>query len=254
MFTIDALPDMPDAQPPVVLVAQAKNAAARGGKAKEIVIGSCQPTEYLEPGVDWMSKFGGNWVGGAMFSPNHTAWSYLKYVEKWEITGSSHPSIHDVEIVRQPKHGKVALKLNRAGEERLFYVPDGGYVGTDRVDFRVRVGDQLVRIVQFFKVTKLPIEGEDSDAAWNLCKRREWRISSADNAVTLTNSGWDARLPTLLAAASRSVTGFADLPGLARVGWVERSDKAEGRRTAEGWFRVAGCGKAAQTPHCTQAK
>ena len=37
MLTIDAVPDMQNAQPPVALVAQAENAAARGGKGREFI-------------------------------------------------------------------------------------------------------------------------------------------------------------------------------------------------------------------------
>jgi hypothetical protein len=37
--------------------------------------------------------------------------------------------------------------------------------------------------------------------------------------------------------------------GSARVAWVEHSDKAAGRRTAEGWSRAAGFGEAEQAQY-----
>jgi len=48
---------------------------------------------------------------------------------------------------------------------------------------------------------------------------------------------------SIAARTSRMVSRASSIS----IGWVERSDKAEGRRTAAGWSRVAGFGKAEQT-------
>ena len=240
MLIMDALPDLPNIQPSMVWVAQAENAAARSGKAKELVIGSCQPAAYLEPGVDWVAERQkstpiNGWRGGTMFDPGEHAWIYLKHNEKREIAESFYPSIHDVEIVRQPRYGRVIVDKGDGGHDRLFYFPDGGYVGTDRVDFRVLVGDQPVRIVQFFKVTKLFVEGEEAD---RLCERHEWRISSADgiNLDALTALQENLLLSTLLFNAASALAGFTDLPGLATGQTIGTQITLDTNAAGYGWY------------------
>lgn len=171
MLIMDVLPDMPDAQSPVVLIAQAENATTRGSKSRELVVGKCLPVYYRQGPVDLKDlKALTNGLSGAMLSPNNMVWTYLVYYEKQELTADSYPSIHDIQVVRQPKHGKIIpVKSWGEWEDRLFYIPNEGYVGDDRVDFRVLVEGQPVRFVQFFKVTKLCVDCESGEAD-RLCK------------------------------------------------------------------------------------
>ncbi|MHB8166398.1 MAG: Ig-like domain-containing protein, partial [Sulfuricella sp.] len=157
MFSLEP----PNAPPQIVFVAQADAHLAQ----KKRAIGICMTTEYIAPN-------GRLAEGQGAIGPNYQAMDYFALYEKREI---ALPPYSAIQLVRGPKHGTVTPYWNPGdGIDSWRYVPAGGYTGGDSVEFLVDVQGMPVRVVYFFKVTKLNI---DDGSAEGLCKKFEWKIS-----------------------------------------------------------------------------
>jgi hypothetical protein len=199
MFVLDSLGAPPHAVA-VVAKADAKTVAAR-----ERVMGVCAPVPYLAPGEQ-----PGPGAGGS--SPNHWARDYFWVYENREV---ALPSLRGVEIVTQPKHGKVVIGKNSGDDELLQYIPNAGYVGQDRIEYRVNVEGQPVKLVYFVHVTTQNLDDPDTPI---FCKANTWKISldSPDSSSDDLAAWQRAReLSALISNASQTLTGFTNLTGSA---------------------------------------
>ncbi len=155
---------LPDAH--VMVVAQAPASRA---STKERVLGICMPAIYIAP----VEPNGG--VNG--FSPARAAISYFERYERRTFTESEYPdTVKDIQVVRQPVHGRVAYEPLE-GQKEVFwhYVPQTGYEGPDRVDLLVQIKGQPVRLVYYIQITKKNLDTTPGEV---FCKRPSWKISN----------------------------------------------------------------------------
>lgn len=144
------------------------------------------------------------------FSPAHDAYSYIT---EWKKVNVEFPSNDSVKISLAPIHGSVYpfVHPNRGDEWR--FVPNEGFVGTERIEALVSFGEIKIRIKYLFMVTTLPM---DSDEAESLCgrgpKRKEFSfdyLSSPPNAAYLAPAGSRGPNPSF----KRSTNGVPPGPG-----------------------------------------
>lgn len=152
-------PDLNMAKAPTVLVA--------ANKAREKVVGVCAPVD-----------------NGASIDFGSTAQHYLRRYEGRDPmdVDISRVKIKLLEVVRQPKHGRLFLDDNDPYSSGAYH-PDPGYLGKDRVEAIVSVGKDVVRVVYDLVVQTEAVDGlmsrDDSKKVMKaLCpKGRSWKIS-----------------------------------------------------------------------------
>ncbi|MCX7155119.1 MAG: hypothetical protein NTW45_01580 [Rhodocyclales bacterium] len=107
-------------------------------------------------------------------SPEYAAAEYFKLYEKRTVAV---PASSNVELAEPPKHGKVVYSKFEDGSLNHQYIPDVGYVGDERIVFKVNVDRQTVKLVYLLKVTKVTTGGQVSDDVF--CKKTgtQWKIS-----------------------------------------------------------------------------
>ncbi|MDR0716137.1 MAG: matrixin family metalloprotease [Azoarcus sp.] len=148
-------------------------------------------------------------------------------------------SIKLISIVKQPEHGQFVMLEGEYGSAK--YTPDKGYLGKDRVEVIVSVGDEIIRIVCDFVVQQKATDSlELGGAEWNeLCpKGIGWIISelSAEDYPDLANWYGAASLQSLLTGAKDALTGFTDLSG-ASLGQTTGSQiTLDADAASHGWF------------------
>lgn len=184
MYYIDQLDA---AKTPVVLVAQAPVSG------RERVMGMCVPVEMTQK----------DWLGMMTFDPASDAAQYMEFFAKQPLT--SFLPFDSIRITQQPVHGTLTREKNAVGRDIYVYRPNIGYLGKDRIEAVVPVGNDTVRIIYNLVVQPDPIEREDFDRQ-KYCPMTEWKISSyfktstLDNATLqslLTQSGLDGSAVTL---------------------------------------------------------
>ena len=158
MVTLDTAPV------PLHTVALVAKADGQQLPSKERVMGVCSLVSYLAPGAVPRSGEGGS-------APNDWAREYFRQYEKREL---AYPTRADVTVVEQPKHGKVVLGTNSANLELMQYIPEAGYVGSDRIVYSVSVEGKPVKLVYFVHVTKRNL---DDALPTDFCKANTWKIS-----------------------------------------------------------------------------
>ncbi|MCL2636430.1 MAG: hypothetical protein FWD50_07395 [Betaproteobacteria bacterium] len=202
-------PDLESANPPMVIVA-----AADKTKSREKVLGVCMPVDTYTS-----LSFGG------------MAQKYLmRYAGKDPAdVDISRVQIKLLAITRQPEHGHLEMYEDKTirgsyGKDANYF-PDEGYLGKDRVEALVAVGEDIVRVI--YDIVNIGPHGGESgietfDPRFDgrsvdqlqdyerkkLCpKGPSWRISDAlpENSP----------LSTLLYGAQSAFQGFSDLPGVA---------------------------------------
>ncbi|MDR0578299.1 MAG: hypothetical protein LBI87_12410 [Candidatus Accumulibacter sp.] len=203
--------DLESAKPPMVIIAATSQSSER-------IIGLCLPVDDRV----------GFYFGTA-------AQQYLtQYDGKDPIdVNVSKVKIKLIAITRQPEHGR--LVMDETGlHEGGTYLPDEGYLGKDRVEAIVAVGDDVVKVVvNFVNIGQLG-DGSDKykfdrrfggrsvdqleDPEWKmLCpKGAFWKISDASPENSDLASWIRATsLSLLLSNAQSTLTGFTDLSGAA---------------------------------------
>ena len=165
MFTVD-VPNLP-LQYPSVLVAQSNQAMMEAAR-KEHAAGVCFAIDYNSTPNE----------RSTLLSPDAYAVDYFKLYQKRDIAV---PQLADIALVTQPKHGKVIYVKYKDGLSYPEYVPDFGYVGDEKLVFRVKVDGTTVRLAYLLKVTKL---GADVEGVQDfLCKKNGnfWKIAFNPN-------------------------------------------------------------------------
>jgi hypothetical protein len=82
------------------------------------------------------------------------------------------------EVVQQPKHGNVEFKDGIGFK----YVPNPGYVGSDKIEFLVNVDGKNIKVQYFVKVVddaKLLDTLNQRERSRKYCPKDQWRISSS---------------------------------------------------------------------------
>jgi len=205
MFLVEAMlaNAMAQAEPaPTVQVAAANASPTQ----TNYVAGLCFATETHAGGSEW----GQNRIIGVEEVAGNYVYSHLK-------RDTPYPTANSVKVERNPKYGTLDIGYAQStskplGEPKYWrYTPKPGYNHVvDHATFLVDVQGIPVRVVAVFKVVSpLP------DSAPRPCKIYEWVISSADGTSATDLPAWQtqAQLSTLLASATQSLTGFADLAG-----------------------------------------
>ena len=139
-------------------------------------MGVCSLVPYLSPG-----EMPGPGAGGDL--PNHWARDYFRNYEKRDV---QLPSRADVTVVEHPKHGKVVLGTNSANLQLMQYIPDAGYVGSDRIVYSVPVERRPVKLIYFVHVTKANL---DDTPVTRFCKENTWKISALPKVVLEQSDG-----------------------------------------------------------------
>lgn len=108
--------------------------------------------------------------------PNYQAKGYFQWYENRDI---GLPSYKSIRLVKPPEHGTVApYKHPGNGIDSWRYQPNNGYLGNDKAEFMVGEGETAVRVIYYFKVSKLNLD--DSNVINKMCKQHEWKISLAN--------------------------------------------------------------------------
>jgi hypothetical protein len=159
----------PPNSPLVAIIAKADSKVT--AKTKERAMGVCLPVPYLSKGQTPGPGAGGD-------SPNDWARTYFYAYEKRDVPI---PPLRSVEIVTQPKHGKVVYGKNSGGDELLQYIPTGGYLGNDRIEYRVNIAGESVKLVYFVYVTKDNLDNPDPEKVVPCFGH--WKISANTNSA-----------------------------------------------------------------------
>jgi len=216
MLTMDVLPDMPDVSPPVVLIAQANN-------TKVLKLGMCM-------GVATVDNNSGTPSDVPAFV---IAADYLSRIRGKEIEVPGYDLVKFI-VVKPPQHGQLFLETPVATPfgPRYGYLGEAGYVGKDQFTLRFVVDGQTIEATVFVH----NVVGDD--AAMKACKRAlgVWPLSENTVPDNLEVWGYETRLSTLLASATRSVTGFTDLPGLSTGQTVNYQITLDSNAAGHGWY------------------
>ena len=161
MFSVD-VPDLP---PPYasVLVAQS-NQVTMAAARKERAAGICYAIDYNSTPNE----------NSSFLSPHTVAVDYFKRFEKREVAA---PQPTDIELITQPRHGKVVYQIYQDGLSYPVYIPDSRYVGDEKLVFRAKVDGTTIRLVYLLKVTD---QGADLEGKQDfLCKKTGnfWKIA-----------------------------------------------------------------------------
>jgi hypothetical protein len=157
-------------EPSTVVAAEAQPQKAR---RLERVLGICMPIQYVAPGDTVINSH------GMIGNPSSSAAYYLDVYEKLEVKDL--PAVTSFEIVKAPKHTKLVLSKNGAGEDAMFFVADSGYVGRDYAELRVNVEGRIVKLTYHIHVTKRSLDSRDPLPQF--CpKEPYWKISILENS------------------------------------------------------------------------
>lgn len=183
---------------PTMLVASKQN--------KENVVGVCEVVGDGFPGV---ASFG----TAAQF--------YLRdYKGKDPMdVDISRIKIQVLSVTKQPQHGRLIMTGNSPYGGRWVYYPNEAYLGKDKVEALVSVGNDIVRVVYNF-VTQAEVVDQLPDGQYRkYCPRHTWKISSNLPTGTDDFTNWQttANLNAMLANASGSLTNFSRMTASPRV-------------------------------------
>ena len=109
------------------------------------------------------------------FDPSLDATRYLAQVEKLSISERADIS---VALESGPRHGAVHPEQNPDGSTRYEYAPNAGFVGDERIVYRVSIDGTVVRVVYLLKVSRTAV---DNISHALLCRKTGvvWKISQA---------------------------------------------------------------------------
>lgn len=195
MFSMDAL-DLSNQQ---VL---ASSMSDKISQKKPHVLGVCLTSKYIAANNSSM-------YGQGRIAPNYDAREYFDLYQNREI---SLPVYKSIQVLKKPQHGSISqYKHLETNSDEWRYLPNVGFVGNDQVEFVVGEGETAVRIIYYFKVSKLNLD--DGTVVRKLCKQLEWKISLSDSQDQTDFTNWQttANLNAMLANASGSLTNFSDL-------------------------------------------
>lgn len=146
------------------VVAQASQ-AQKTPVHKERAMGICFGVDYNQSGQDYVS-------GG--LSPEYLATAYFSGYENREVI---QPPSSNAKLVTPPKHGKVVVAKYEDGSSKHQYVPAPGFIGDDKIVFRVNIDGTAVSVVYVLKVTKTFTDTPGVHDS--LCKKTgtQWKIS-----------------------------------------------------------------------------
>ena len=185
--------EIPDLGTPAVIVAAAPAAS------HEKVMGVCLPVQQTQDKV----------LGVLTTSPDSDAVVYLSRYFKLEVASIS---FENIRITKQPTYGQLSREKDAGGIDRYVYRPNFGYLGKDRFEAVVLVGNETVRIVYYIVVqpNRTDQEGFRSE---KYCPKLDWKISlpSTSRDVASLQPFLDAALLT----TARQTLAFADLTGSA---------------------------------------
>lgn len=148
--------------PPDLDIAKASTVIVAASKTREKVIGVCEPVDTL-----------------TTFSFGVPAQHYLvQYEGKPPMdVDISRVKLKLLEIVRQPKHGRLFMNDNDPYGSGAYH-PDKGYFGKDRVEAIFSVGKDIVRVIYIFVVQAEAVDQLSEAKEKALCpKGFYWKIS-----------------------------------------------------------------------------
>lgn len=159
----------------VPVIAQATT-AEKTIENRERAIGVCYGVAFNPTGEEHSS----------LLTPQDVAASYFGFYEKKMVDV---PPLSNVELVGQPKHGKVLYSKYHDGMLHPTYIPAPGYVGDERIVFKVSVDGKTVKVVFLLNVTNRFTATDSSDVQDLLCKKTGdfWRISFWDVGELLSH-------------------------------------------------------------------
>ncbi len=194
-----------------VFIAQVSNSDST---KRKYVVGDCM-------GVDNSNGFTTE-HSGFTFEPKLAA-SYLN-----RVTGKKLHLNSEVNILLEPKHGKIEIGRNEIGEPVYYYHPNKDFFGKDEARFIVKSGKVEVEVRHYFHVVNHPI-GNLTDK--ELCKNKTlWRIAGANVTQLKPQTPASAALPSPIAIPASFLS--LDLLAFSRVrraeyGWVLDAEKLQ---------------------------
>lgn len=157
--------DTPDALPPTVAVVT-KADTIKTSK-EEPVVRICYPVQYVAPGEQPGSRAGSS-------SPD--SWTKVDSPANEKST-MERLLIKSVEILKKPRNGTLVFPMNSKNGKLLQYIPQPGYAGTDRIEYRVGIVGKQVRLIYFIHVTKKNLHDPKTPL---FCKGRNWKTSQSE--------------------------------------------------------------------------
>ncbi len=149
--------------PAFMVIAQADQGQKTEAVNRERAMGVCFSLTYNPTGQEH----------SAFLSPEYAAAGYFALYENRE---TNEPPSSNVELVEPPKHGKVTYSKYEDGLFHHKYIPNPGYVGDDKLVFKVHVDGQIVRLVYLLKISRTVVSNQSDDV---FCKKTgtQWKIS-----------------------------------------------------------------------------
>jgi Bacterial cadherin-like domain/Matrixin len=131
-------------------------------------------------------------------------------------------------IIEQPRNGRLVRFSDKKGTDNrgepystyspnsYEYVPNSGFVGTDRVSFTTELAGRQIRSVIFIKVIDKAVTVKElSRVLKSYCPEYSWLVSNYDLSQDLAAWQRSAQLSALIANAQQTLTAFTDLPATA---------------------------------------
>jgi hypothetical protein len=142
---------------------------------KERAMGICFGVIYNSSSQQYVAS-------GVGLAPEFSATGYFTLYEKLSI---NEPPSNNIELVQQPKHGKLVYSKYEDGSLKRGYIPDLNYVGDDKLIFQANVDGKIVKLVYILKVTKVVTGGQITDEVF--CKKTgtQWKISEQNLPVSI---------------------------------------------------------------------
>lgn len=178
-------------------------AATPSNNTQTRAMGMCLVVDQTRKGV----------LGITTTDPTEDAAHYFHFYEKKNIGFLPFDS---VQISKQPEHGKLVRGKDAGGREIYTYEANFGYVGKDRFEALVPVGNETLRLVYFLVVQGDQITDSDGFNSKKYCPKNDWKISSTTfDPLTQDYAAWlrSSELSSLIATASQTLAGFQDLTG-----------------------------------------
>ena len=167
--------ETPDGRPAMVMVAAANSTGTTPEKALGVCLAMQRTPEY------WTER---EYREVISIAPNDAARRYFYLSEKRTLPL---PAFQNVQIVKQPSHGRLTQWKDAADFDTFLYAPSPGYSGKDSFEAVVPVEGQAIRVVYVIHVQSQPTE-KGSFNFRKFCPKTNWIISADPNADQLSSA------------------------------------------------------------------
>ncbi len=228
MLFIDAIDNLPNQSPPVLVAASTM--AAQPVNKLYGAMGVCYPVPNIKGAI---SSFDPSNAAESVFAIKENSLYESDYAAFVEFLKTS-----IIDVLQPPLHGELIRYTEKddpryGGRNSYKYTPNAGYKGTDKAEFLVTLGEHKVKVIYFIKVIDTEMTTYNHEAIYRkYCpKPTEWLISSEQGGSPLLSQFLD--FSGLFGKVDLS---FADLPGTALAQTTGQSITFDNTAAGNGWF------------------